>query len=314
MAATIPQIVRAQGKVPVIGYLGVRPPADTKENAEGFRRGLAEHGFVEGRNVRIEYRLVGGQYDRLPLLAAELVGLGVSVLITTGGEQVATAAKAASSTIPIVFFVGSDPIKIGLVASYNKPAGNATGINILTNTLESKRLGLLHELMPKAANVAVLVNPNFQPSIHQLTDLHEAARAIKLTVHELRASTDHEIEVAFTAVAQHRIDALVVAAEPFFNARRDKFAVLAQKHAVPTIYQLREYVLAGGLMSYGIDIADAYRHVASYAGRILKGEKPADLPVVQPTKFDLVINLRTAKALGLEIPAKLLALADQVIE
>jgi putative ABC transport system substrate-binding protein len=313
-AAAMPLAVRGQDTVPVIGYLGVRSLTDVRANAEGFRRGLAEHGFVEGQNIRIEYRAADGRYDRLPALAAELVNLGVSLFVATGGELVALAAKTASPAIPLVFVVGSDPVKLGLVMSDNRPGGNATGINILTNTVESKRLGLLHELVPHATTVGVLLNPDHPPSVQQLGDLREAARTIGLSVHELRASTDREIEAAFEAVAQRRVRALVVTADPSFNVRHDKLTALAKQYAVPTIYHLREYVLAGGLISYGVDLADAYRQVASYAGRILKGAKPADLPVVQPTKFEFVLNLKTATALGLEISPTLLARADEVIE
>ena len=302
-----------QPAMPVIGFLGFRSPDDTVTLA-AFRRGLNEGGFVEGQNVMVEYRWAIGQYDRLPAQAAELVQKPVAVLVSAGGEPAALAAKAATSTIPIVFTIGDDPVKLGLVASYNRPGGNLTGINIFTTTLEAKRLGLLHELVPQAAAIGVLLNANFPAAERQLRDVQGAARAIGLQIHALRANIDREIEVAFETVASQRIAALAVAASPFFTTRRDKVVALAARHAVPTMYTAREYAVDGGLMSYGIDVPDVYRQIGLYAARILKGAKPADLPVLQPTKFELVINLKTARALGLQIPDRLIALADEVIE
>ena len=302
-----------QPALPVIGFLGVRSPDDTLTLA-AFRRRLSEGGFVEGQNVTIEYRWAIGQYDRLPAQAAELVQKPVAVLVSAGGEPAALAAKAATSTIPIVFTIGDDPVTLGLVASFNRPGGNLTGINIFTTTLEAKRLGLLHELVPQAAAIGVLLNANFPAAERQLRDVQGAARAIGLQIHALRANIDREIEVAFETVASQRIAALAVAASPFFTTRRDKIVALAARHAVPTMYTAREYAVDGGLMSYGIDVPDVYRQIGLYAARILKGAKPADLPVLQPTKFETVINLKTAKALRLTIPDKLLALADEVIE
>jgi putative ABC transport system substrate-binding protein len=313
-AAAWPLPARAQqAAMPVIGYLSARSPEDTAHLVPAFRQGLGEGGFVEGQNVTIEYRWALGQVDRLPALAAELAGRPVAVIVTTGGESAALAAKAATSTIPIVFSMG-DPVKAGLAASYNRPGGNATGINILSDTLEPKRLGLLRELVPQAVTIGFLLNPNFPSAESQSKDVQEAARAIGLQIHVLRANTDREIEAAFEIIAQHRIAALAVASSPFFDTRRDKLVALAARHSVPTIYQFREFVAAGGLVSYGIDPIDAYRQVGVYAGRILKGAKPSDLPVLQPTKFELVINLKTAKALGLDVPLHLQQLADEVIE
>ena len=314
-AVAWPLAARAQQPaMPVIGFLNTRSADVSSHLVAALRRGLAENGYVEGQTVTVEYRWANGQYDRIPALAAELANRPMAVLVATGGEPAAMAAKAATSTIPIVFGIGGDPVKLGLVASYNRPGGNATGINILTNVLAAKRLGLLHELVPKVTTVGFLINPMFPTAENPLSDTQEAARAIGVQLHVLQASTDHEIDTAFESVAQHGISALAAAADPFFNTRRDKLVALAARHAVPTIYQNREYPVAGGLMSYGIDLADVYRQIGVYAGRILKGAKPADLPVVQPTKFEFVINLKTAKALGLTVPPDVLSLADEVIE
>ena len=314
-AAAWPFAARAQQPaIPVIGFLNTRSADVSSHLVAALRRGLAENGYVEGQTVTVEYRWANGQYDRLPALAAELAHRPMAVLVATGGEPAAMAAKAATSTIPIVFAIGGDPVKLGLVASYSRPGGNATGINILTNVLAAKRLGLLHELVPKATTVGFLINPIFPTAENPLSDTQEAARAIPVQLYVLRASTDHEIDTAFESVAQHGISALAVAADPFFNTHRDKLVALAARHAVPTIYQSREYPVTGGLMSYGINLADVYRQIGVYAGRILKGAKPADLPVVQPTKFEFVINLKTAKALGLTVPPDVLSLADEVIE
>jgi len=314
-AAAWPLAARAQQPaMSVVGFLNARSPIDTAHLVAAFRRGLAENGYVEGQSVTIDYRWASGQPDRLPAMAMELVDRPVVVLAATGGENSAMAAKAATSTIPIVFAVGSDPIKLGLVASYNRPGGNVTGINILTTTLEAKRLGLLHELVPQAATVGVLLNPNWPPSANQLRDVQDAARVVGLQINVLRASTDQEIDAAFETVAQQRIAALAVTGNPFYDTRREKLVALAARHAVPVIYQFREFTAAGGLMSYGIDLPDAYRQVGVYVGRVLKGAKPADLPVLQPTKFEFVINLKTAKALGVKFSDNLMSLADEVIE
>jgi putative ABC transport system substrate-binding protein len=314
-AVGLPRVTRAQQPaMPVIGYLSARSPDDTAHLVAAFRQGLSENGYVEGRNVAIEYRWASGQYDLLPAMALEFVRPPVTVVASTGGDPAALAAKAATSTIPIVFAIGGDPVKLGLVASYNRPGGNATGMSILNSELEPKRLGLLLELMPQATNVGVLLNPRFPLFEGQSRDVQDAARALGLQIQVLRADTEREIEAAFETVAQRRMAALLVGGSPFFDTRRDKLVDLAARHAVPAIYEFRDFAVAGGLMSYGIDIAAAYRQVGIYVGRILKGAKPGDLPVQQPTKFELAINLRTARTLGLDIPAKLLALADEVIE
>jgi putative tryptophan/tyrosine transport system substrate-binding protein len=313
--AAWPLAARAQQPaMPVIGYLSARSPEDTTHLVEAFRRGLSEAGFVEGQNVTIEYRWALGQADRLPGLAADLVRKPVTVLVTTGGESAALAAKAATSTIPIAFIIGGDPVKLGLATTYSRPGGNATGISILTATLEPKRLELLRELVPQASTIGALLDPKFPPYESQLRDLREAARALDLQVQELRASNEAEIDLAFEAVARQRIAALTVVAGPFFDTRRDKLVSLAARYALPTMYHFREFAEAGGLMSYGIDSRVAYRQIGVYAGGILKGEKPGELPVLQPTKFELVINLKTAKALGLRVPLTLQVAADDVVE
>jgi putative ABC transport system substrate-binding protein len=310
-----PLAARAQQPaMPVIGYLSARSPDDTAHLVAAFHRGLGEQGFVEGQNVTIEYRWALGQYDRLPAMVTELVRRPVTVLTATGGEPAALAAKAATSTIPIVFTVGGDPVKQGLVASYNRPGGNATGVSLLTSPLEPKRLGLLRELVPQATTIGVLLNPNLPQSGSQLSDVQEAARTINLQIRVLRASTDREIESAFETIATQRIRALAVTADPFFDTRREKLVALAARNAVPTMYHFREYVLAGGLVSYGIDASDGYRLVGVYTGRVLKGVKPEELPIMQATKFQLVFNLKTAKALGIKISDNLLSLADEVVE
>jgi putative ABC transport system substrate-binding protein len=314
-SAAWPLAARAQQPaMPVIGFLSTLSPEMNTPRLAAFDRALKEFGFVDSRNVAIEYRFVQGQYDRLPEMADELIRLQVAVIVAAGGEPSALAAKSATSTTPIVFVMGSDPVKAGLVTSYNRPGGNLTGINILTDTLEAKRLGLLRELVPRAAAVGLLWNPRFASAESQMRDVQEAARVINMTIRVLPASTDREIELAFETVAQERIRALVVAADPFLTMSGDKIVALAARAAVPAMYEFRGQVVAGGLMSYGIDVVEVYRQAGVYVGRILKGEKPADLPVLQPTKFEFVINLKTAKALDLTVPSTLLALADEVIE
>src|SRR5215471_3509962 len=315
LAAKLKRARAQQAAMPVVGYLSARSPQDTAHLAEAFRRGLAEAGFVEGQNVLIEYRWAFGQHDRLPGLAADLVRNPLTVLVTTGGGEVAAlAAKAATSTIPIAFIVGTDPVKLGLAASYNRPGGNATGINILTNSLEPKRLELLRELVPQTSVIGALLDPRFLAYEDQFRDVRDAARALDLQVHELRASTDAEIDLAYEIVARQRIAAVTVAAGPFFDTRRDRLVALAARHGVPTMYHFREFPVAGGLISYGIDSRVTYRQIGVYAGGILKGAEPAELPILQPTKFELVLNLKTAKALGLKVPLTMQVAADEVIE
>jgi putative ABC transport system substrate-binding protein len=301
--------------MPVIGFLNPQSPDGHTERLRGFRQGLKEAGYIEGENVAIEYRWAEGRFDRLPALAAELVRRQVAVIASPVGTPSALAAKAATSTIPIVFGVNEDPVKLGLVATLARPGGNATGINILSGELVAKRLELLRELVPSAARVAVLVNPtNAANTETTLRDVEGAARAIGLQIQVLNAGSSGEINAAFKTIARERPDALFVGADPFFTGRRVQLANLASHHSIPATYSARESAEAGGLMSYGANVADAWRQVGTYAGRILKGAKPADLPVVQSSKFELVINHQTARILGLTVPASLLATADEVIE
>jgi putative ABC transport system substrate-binding protein len=309
-----PLAARAQGApMPVIGFLDSRPHDAMANRLGAFRRGLNEAGYVEGENVAIEYRWAENRIDRLPELATELVRRQVSVIVTSGGSPPALAAKAATSTIPVVFLVGQDPARLGLVPSLARPRGNLTGLNLFANELESKRLELLRELVPRTVRVTVVVNPTDAPNTEAtLRDVTAAAQTMGLQLQVFEASTRGEIDAIF--LRQERPDALFIAASAFFNIRRIQWVQLAAFHRMPAAYALREYAEAGGLMSYGPDILDAYRQLASYAGRILRGAKAADLPVVQPSKFEFVINNQTARMLGIDVPPTLLARADEVIE
>lgn len=298
----------------LLGGAAAMWPLALRQQIAAFREGLKESGYVEGQNVAVEYRWAEGQYERLPELAADLVRQQVSVIVVGGGAQAELAVKAATTTIPIVFSAGGDPVRSGLVASLNQPSGNITGVYHFATGLEAKRLGLLHEMLPKATPIAVLINPNFADAENQLRDVQEAAARLGVQLVVVRANAESDFNAAFSTVVQQRSGALLVGASPFFNNRREQLVVLAARHALPTIYEWRDFAAAGGLMSYGTSLADAYRQVGVYAGQILKGAKPVDLPVVQSTRFELVINLSTAKALGIEVPPTLLARADEVIE
>jgi putative ABC transport system substrate-binding protein len=314
-AVSWPLVARAQQTaMPIVGFLSSRSPRESEIHTAAFRRGLSETGFVEGQNVAIVYRWAEGHYERLSALASELVGLRVSVILAGGGAPSALAAKAATATIPVVFVMGDDPVKQGLVASFNRPGGNLTGVSFLTGELGAKRLGLLCELVPNAGAVALLLNPDDPGAELQRRDVQMAAKALGRRLLVLHARTEAEFEPNVALIARENVGALVVQNDPFFDSRRDQLLALAARHGVPAIYHIREFPVAGGLMSYGANLAEAYRQIGNYTGRILKGEKPADLPVVQPTKFELVINLNTAKVLGLTVPPSLLARADEVIE
>jgi putative tryptophan/tyrosine transport system substrate-binding protein len=314
-AAAWPLAARAQQPaMPVIGFLSSRSPGESAGVVAAFRDGLRDAGFVEGRNLAIAFRWADGRYDSLPALAAELVDLRVALIFAAGGPPTAFAVKAATSTIPIVFSAVSDPVEIGLVPSLNQPGGNITGMAVFNATLAGKRVELTKELIPTAAVIGYLLNPVDQMSAVESRDALAAARALGIDLKILNASSEEDLETAFAAMANLRADALVVAGEPFFDSKRERIVALAARNGVASVYAWREYVLAGGLMSYGTDLPESYREAAIYAGRILKGEKPASLPVKQPTKFRLAINLKTAKTLGLDVPATLLARADEVIE
>jgi putative ABC transport system substrate-binding protein len=314
-AVSWPLAARAQQKaMPVIGFLSGALPGPYAPYAAAFHQGLSETGYVEGQNLAIEYRWAEGHYDRLPGLAADLVGRKVDLIAASGGSVSVRAAKSATSTIPIVFTSGDDPVATGLVASLARPGGNLTGVSFLVVELNPKRLELLSELVPQAKVIALLVNPNNSNAERTMRDAQDAARAKGVQLPILKAGSETEIDAAFAALVDLHAGALVVGNDPFFNSRRERLVALASRHAVPAIYEWREFAVAGGLISYGTSLTSVYRQSGTYTGRILKGAKPADLPVQQPTKFELVINLKTAKALGLTVPQTLLVRADEIIE
>ena len=298
---------------PVIGFLNSASQSTNESILASFRQGLQEYGYVEGQNVHLAFRWAEGRYDRLPALAAELVQNQVKVIAATGGLPSALAAKAATKTIPIVF-ITSDPVQSGLVASLNRPGGNLTGVSPLSAFLTAKRLGLLHDLVSTAGTIAVLANPAYPDMASQVKDAEEAAHTLGLQIHVVNATNERDFEAALSGLAQLRVGALLVTADLFLLGKRELIIEFAARHMLPTIYQQREFVVDGGLMSYGPDFADAYRLAGNYTGRVLKGEKPADLPILQSTKFEFVVNLKSAKALGLTFPPGLLAIADKVIE
>jgi putative ABC transport system substrate-binding protein len=314
-AAIWPFAGRAQQPaMPVVGFLNPASLQPWENYLAGFRAGLKEIGYVEGQNVTIEFRWADGHYDRLPAMAADLVRRKVAVLVATGGAATVIAAKAATSTIPIVFTTGVDPVRLGFVSSLNRPGSNITGVNLFVTVLESKRLGILRQLLPGVQLIAVLVNPNRPDHDTQMRGIQEAAQTIGQQIHILPASNESAVNAAFATAVRVTAGAILVAGDPFFNSIREKIVVLAAKHSIPAIYEQREHALAGGLMSYGTNLSDGYRQAGVYAGRILKGEQPADLPVVQATKFEFVINLKAAKALGIKVPPNLAAEANEIIE
>jgi putative ABC transport system substrate-binding protein len=314
-AAAWPVAARAQqAAVPVVGFLNGASATSFAPMVAGFRRGLGEVGYIEGQNLAIEFRWSENQPDRLPALAANLVGKHVSAIAATGGLRAVLAAKAATAGIPIIFTSGSDPVRLGIIASFNQPGGNLTGVNMLITEIEAKRLGLLHQLLPAVARVAVMVDPNNPDSDIELRDVQAAADAIGVQLDISHASTTQEIEAVFPALARSGAQALQVAGSPFFLAQRERIAALAARYHMPAIYEAKNYAEAGGLISYGPSVGDVYRQVGVYVGQVLKGARPSDLPVIQPTAIELVINLKTAKTLGLTLPPSLLAIADEVIE
>jgi putative ABC transport system substrate-binding protein len=316
-AATVawPLPLRAQQKaMPVIGFMSGRGLEDSAYLVTAFRQGLAEAGFIEGQTIAIEFRWAQGDYSRLPVLAGELVSRKTGVLVAVGGDASAIAAKQATSIMPIVFGIGGDPVKAGLVESFNHPGGNVTGFTLLTAEMDAKRLSLLQELVPSVPLVGALLNPDHATARGQLKELEEATRTINKRLFVSKASNDTELAAAFDALLQQQVGALLVAADPYFDTRREKLIAFASQNRLPAFYHFRDYVVAGGLISYGPSVTDGYRQAGIYVGRILKGAKPAELPIVQPTKFELVINQKTAKAMGFTIAPSILARADEVIE
>ena len=314
-AAAWPLPARAQQPaMPLVGYLGGLSPVTFAPRLAAFRKGLAETGYIEGQNVAIEYRWAEGQYDRLPALAADLVRRQVAVIAAMGGDAPALAAKAASTTIPIVFAVAADPVKAGLVSGLNRPGGNLTGVNFLLNTIAAKLFEVLNETVPKATTIGFLVNPSGPEAESAISEVSLASQALGLELFVVKASSENKIDAAFATLAQERVGALLVGNDVFFYSRREQIVALAARHAMPAIYNVREFAQAGGLMSYGTSVDDAQRQAGVYVGRVLQGAKPADLPVQQAVKVELVINLKTARSLNLDVPASLLARADEVIE
>jgi putative ABC transport system substrate-binding protein len=313
-AAAWPLAARPQPLMPVVGFLSTRSPEDSVHLVDAFRRGLKEGGFVEGQNLAIEFRWARGEFERLPAMVADLLSRHVSVLATVGGEPAALAAKHATSTVPVVFSIGSDPVKAGLVDSFNRPAANLTGVTLQTVLMEPKRFGLLRDVVPGAPLIGVLSNPNFALAEIQLQEIEAAARSIGQRILVVHASTDAELEDAFAALGREGASALLVAGSPYFDTRREHIIRLTKQQRLPAIYQFREFAIAGGLLSYGISITEGYRQVGIYTAKILGGAKPAELPVQSVSKFELVINLQTAKQLGIHISDNLLTLADEVIE
>jgi putative tryptophan/tyrosine transport system substrate-binding protein len=312
--AAWPLTARAQQPMPVIGFLSARAPEESAHLVEAYRRALKEGDFIEGQNVAIEFRWARGDYSRLPALASDLVSSNVAAISAVGGDPSALAAKAATAAIPIIFNFGADPVRAGLIASFNRPGGNATGISTAVNMMEPKRLALLRELAPGVTLVGALVNPNFAPAVRQARDIEEAARAIGQRVVLAKASTDEELEAAFASLVRDGVGALLVAADPYFDIRRDRIVAFATQRRLPAIYQFREFAVVGGVLSYGQSFVEIYRQNGLYAVKILKGAKPTDLPVQQVDKFELIINLKAAKAQGIAISDNLLSLADEVIE
>ncbi len=314
-AMSLPFAARAQqAAMPTVGYLHAASENYLSQYVGALHKGLAEAGYVEGQNLAIEYRWAEGHYDRLASLAADLVNRQVAVILAMGGTDPARVAKAATSTIPIVFVSAADPVRSGLVASLNRPGGNVTGISLIASLLDEKKLGLLHELVPKASLVAGLINPNYPGAKAQSAEVQESASHLGIQATALTAATDEEIDATFANAARQGIQAMLVSNDPFFNSRSARFIEQAARYSIPVIFPQREFVRGGGLISYGPDFSDGYRNGAVYVGKILKGASPAELPVMQPTKFELAINLKTAKALGLNVPTTLLATADEVIE